>query len=97
MGVGIALGVLEIDLGDPHQVRGIEAVAALILIGEVGKGPGPEEGGVLEFMAGPGRRPEVLRRLLAGHIAHLLQTHDAGQVISAGLQLGGGRQDGDAA
>ena len=40
--VGVALGVGEIDLGDPREVRVLQAVAAFVFVAEVGESARPD-------------------------------------------------------
>ncbi len=93
LGVGIAAAVGEVVPRDRHQVLVVQPVTAVVLVGQVGEGPGPQEAGVLELLADPRGRAQVLGGLLAWDIAHLLDADHAGQIVAASLDLGGGRQD----
>ena len=97
LGIGIATAIGEVDLRDPQHMGGVEAVAALVFLRQVGEGSRPRELRIQIFVPRPGRRPQVLRRLLAGDIAHLLDADDAGEVVASRLDLRRRRQDGHAA
>lgn len=97
LGVRVALGVVEIDLGDAAQVRLIDAVALVVLVGQVGEGARPDIGGVAELMAGPGRRAQIFGARLAGDIAHQFDAQHQGRAVMAGLNVRHGRQQGQTA
>ena len=65
LGIGVFAAIGKIDLSDPHQVFIFQAVALVILLPKVREGAGPKIRRILEFMARPSCRAEVLRRLLA--------------------------------
>jgi hypothetical protein len=95
--LGLRLPLAKLTSAIPIRCSVVQPVAAVIFVGEVGEGARPQEAGVLELVAGPGGGAQVLGRLLARNVAHLLDADDAGQVVAAGLDLGRRGQDGDAA
>ena len=71
--VAIAAPVGEVDLRDARQVLLLQAEAAVVFVGDVAEYARPRIARFLIFVAGPHRGPaDVLRCLLARHIAHLL-------------------------
>ena len=74
-----------------------EAIALVIFVGEIGKGARPDEIGVSEFMARPGGSAEMFSAGFSGHVAHLLNPDNAGEVVTPRLDLCRRREDCDAA
>ena len=68
LGVGVALGVGEVDGGDRAQVGVLDAEAAVVLLGDLGEHRGPEERRLGALVPGPGRRAEVLGGDVAGTV-----------------------------
>jgi hypothetical protein len=79
------------------QVLVIEAVAAVVLVGQLAEHVRPHELGVLALVPDPGGRAEMFRRVSAGHVALLLHRDHQYAVVTAGLDVGGGREHGHAA
>src|SRR6185437_14603652 len=93
----VGLGVAHVELGDGVQVRVVQAVPPVILVGQLAEHVRPHERGVLALVPDPGGRTQVLRRVLAGDVAFLLHREYEYAVVAARLDLGGGGQDRDAA
>ena len=79
------------------QVPVVQAVAPVVLVGQLAEHVRPYELGVLALVADPGRGAEVLGRLSSRYVAFLLNADDQHAVVPAGLDIGHGAQDGDAA
>ena len=75
----------------------VEAVAAVVLVGDLGEHVRPHERGVLALVADPGGGAEVLRGGVAGHRLLQLDADDERAVVCAGAQVGDGGQGSDAA
>jgi hypothetical protein len=97
LGVGIAPGVGEIDLRNPAQVALVDAVTAVIFLGQVREGARPRIGRVQIFVPGPGGGAQVLGRRHTRHVAHHLHAQHHRGPVSARLDVGGGGQHGQAA
>src|SRR5690242_9520307 len=83
LGKRIGPGVAYVQLGDGVQVLVVEAVAAVVLVGQLAEHVRPHERGVLALVSDPGGRAEVLRRVLAGYVALLLDREYEHAVVAA--------------
>src|SRR5689334_13171933 len=97
LGKRVVFRIAHVELGDGVQVLVFQAVAAVVLVGQLAEHVRPHERGVLALVPDPGGRAEVLGRVFAGYIALLLDREYEDAVVAAGLDLGRGRQYGDAA
>ena len=97
LGVGIALGVAEINLGNPHQMLIFQTIACFIFLGEIGEGPRPDIVRILIFLSTPRGGAKMIGCDAPRHVAHLFQSHDARQIIAAGFYFRHGGKNGDAA
>ena len=93
----VGLGVAHVEFGDGVQVRVVQAVPPVVLVGQLAEHVRPHELRVLALVPDPGGRAQVLRRVGAGHVALLLHREHQHAVVPARLDLGGGAQDRDAA
>ena len=76
----------------------LQAVAAVVLVGDVAEHARPREARVGVLVAVPHRRPaDELRGLVAGHVAHLLDAEHRGEAVASGLDIGGGGEQREAA
>ena len=94
---GLALALRMLSSAMACRWRGVEAVTPVVLVGEFAEHVRPHELGVLALVADPGRGGEVLGRLRSWDVAFLLDADDQDAVVAAGLDVGHGAQDGDAA
>ena len=95
--VRVAPGVAEVDLGDPGQVRQVDAVAPVVLVEHLVEHVGPHEGRVLALVADPRGRAEVPGGLVAADRLLQFEAEDERGVVVARPQVGHGRERGDAA
>ena len=80
--------VCEIDLGDPGQVRIVEPEAAFVFVTELAEDVRPREPHVAAFVPGPHcRSADVLRRLLARDVAHLLDADYRREPVAPGFEV----------
>ncbi len=75
----------------------VDAVAAVVLLGEQVEHVRPDERDALGLVADPGRSAQVQARLVAGDVALLLGAEDERAVVPAGLDLRHRGEHGDAA
>ena len=97
LGQRVAPGVAHVELGDRVQVRLVQAVAAVVLVGQLAEHVRPHVPGVLALVADPGGRAEMPGRLGAGHVPLLLHGDHQHAVVAAGLDIGRSREHGHAA
>jgi hypothetical protein len=88
LGVGVELGVAHVDLGDGVHVAVVDAVAAVVLLGEPVEHVRPHEPRVPALVPDPRGRAEVLRPQLAADRALDLRPDHQRDVVAAGLDLG---------
>jgi hypothetical protein len=93
----VGLGVAHVELGDGVQVRVVQAVPPVILVGQLAEHVRPHERGVLALVPDPGGRAQVLRRVGTWDVSLLLHREHQHAVVPARLDLGGGAQHRDAA
>ena len=95
--VGVRPRVGEVQLGDRAQVDLVEAVATVVLVGDLGEHVGPHELGVGALVSDPCRSAEVVGGGVARHgLLQLDADHQRG-LVGAGAQIGDRCQRRDAA
>ena len=93
----MASGVGEVERGDGTQVRVVETVASVVLVGDGAEDVGPHETGALTVVAHPGGRAEMRGRLVPGHGLLELDAQHQRAVVVARPQVGHGREQGHTA
>ena len=97
LGQRVGLRVPHVELGDGVQVRIVQAVAAVVLIGQLAEHVRPHVLGVLALVTDPRSRAEVAGRGVPRDVPLLLDGDHQHAVVAAGLDVGHGRQHGHAA
>jgi hypothetical protein len=97
LGERVGAGVEEVLAGDRGEVRGLQAVALGVGVGDAGEHRGPQEAVALALVTGVRGGGHVARGLLAGDVALLLDAEDEHAVVAAGLDVGHGGEHGEAA
>ena len=83
LGVGVAAGVGEVQRGDRVQVRLVDAVPAVVLVGDVGEHRRPHELRVGALVTRPRRRAQMLGGGVAGHgLLQFQSDHQCGAVVA---------------
>ena len=96
LGVGIAPGVGEIQVGDGTQVLVVQAVAPVVLLGDLLEHVRPDEAGLICLVPDPRGRSQVVGRRVARNCLLEFGADHEGTVVVTGPQIGHRGQHGDA-
>ena len=94
---GLRRALAKFSWRDGPQVGLVDAVATVVLVGDLGEHVGPHELGVGALVADPRGRAEVLGGGVAGHGLLQLDADDQRGLVGAGAQVGDRGQRRDAA
>ena len=92
LGVGVAPRVGEVELRDRAQMRVVQAVAPVVLVGDLGEHRRPQVARVGALVSGPRGGAEMLGGGVTGHGLLQLDPDDERGVVGARPQVGHRRQ-----